>query len=63
MRSEGLLYLVCPSVCLSVFHSRTVGNEAARERYARLQRNKRSKNNVADLAKTTPFWQEKSAPL
>ena len=38
---------VCVSVCLSVYlYSRSTGNEAARERLARLQRNKRSKNNV-----------------
>ena len=54
---------VCVSVCLSVYlYSRTTGNEAAREQYTRLQRNKHSKNNVADLAKTAAFWQEKPAP-
>ena len=51
------------SVCLSVYlYSRTTCNEAARERFARLQRNKRSKYNVADWAKTAAFWQEKPAP-
>ena len=67
---RGLRYLVCPSVCLSVclsvrlfyLNSGTTGNKAARERYTRLQRNNRSKNNVADLAKTAAFWQEKPAP-
>ena len=50
-------------VCLSVYlYSRTTRNEAACERYTRLQRSKRSKNNVADLAKTAAFWQEKPAP-
>ena len=54
---------VCVSVCVSVYlNSGTTGNKAARERYTRLQRNKRSKNNVADLAKTAAFWQEKPAP-
>ena len=54
---------VCVCVCLSVYlYSRTRGNEAARERYTRLQRKKRSKNNVADLAKTAAFWQEKPTP-
>ena len=49
-------------VCLSVYlYSRTAGHEAARERYTRLQRNKRSNNNVADLAETAAFWQEKPA--
>ena len=58
----GLSVCVCLSVCLSVYlYSRTTGNEAARERYTHLQRNKRSKNNVADLAKTAAFWQEKPA--
>ena len=60
-----LLYLVCPSVCdvcVCLYTSRTAGNEAAREQYARLQRNTRTKNNVADLAKTAAFWQEKPAP-
>ena len=42
---------VCVCVCLSVnLYSRTAGNEAAGELYTRLQRNKRSNNNVADLA-------------
>ena len=70
---RGLQYLVCPSVCvcvsvclsvcLSVYlYSRTTGNEAACERYTRLQCNKCSKNNVADLAKMAAFWQEKPAP-
>ena len=50
---------VCLSVCLSVYlYSRTAGNEAARERYTRVQRNKRSNNNLADLAETAAFWQE-----
>ena len=54
---------VCVCVCVSVYlNSRTTGNEAACERYTRLQRSKRSKNNVADLVKTAAFWQEKSAP-
>ena len=54
---------MCVCVCLSVYlYSRTTGNEAARERYTHLWRNKRSKNNVADLAKTATFWQEKPAP-
>ena len=53
---------LCVCVCLSVdLYSRTAGNEAARERYTRLQRNKRSNNNVADLAETAAFWQEKPA--
>ena len=60
---RGLRYLVCVCVCLSVYlNSRTTGNEAARERYTRLQRSKRSKNNVADVAKAAAFWQEKPAP-
>ena len=60
----GLSVCVCVCVCLSVYlYSRTTGNKAARERYTRLQRNKRSKNNVADLAKTAALWQEKPAPL
>ena len=55
--------LVCVCVCLHVYlYSRTAGNEAARERYTRLQRNKRSNNNVADLAETAAFWQEKLVP-
>ena len=54
--------MVCPSVCLTDLNSGTTGNKAARERYTRLQRNNRSKNNVADLAKTAEFWQEKPAP-
>ena len=49
------------SVCLSDL-SGTTGNKAVRERYTRLQRNNRSKNNVADLAKTSKFLQEKPAP-
>ena len=53
---------VCLSVCLFYLNSGTTGNKAARERYTRLQRNNRSKNNVADLAKTAAFWQEKPAP-
>ena len=58
----GLSVYVC--VCLSsYFYSRTTGNEAAHELYTRLQRNKCSKNNVADLAKTAAFWQEKPALL
>ena len=67
---RGLRYLVCPSVCvcvcvcLSVYlNPRTTGNEVACERYTRLQGSKRSKNNVADLAKTAAFWPEKSAML
>ena len=59
---RGLRYLVCPSVCLTDLNSGTTGNKAARVRYTRLQRNNRSKNNVADLAKTAEFWQEKPAP-
>ena len=51
---------VCLSVCLPLFSN--YGNEAARERYTHLQRNKHSKDNVADLAKTAAFWQEKPAP-
>ena len=71
MRSEGygtwsVRLCVCLSVCLSVclfyLNSGTTGNKAARERYTRLQRNNRSKNNVADLAKTAAFWQKKPAP-
>ena len=67
MRSEGygtwsLHLCVFLSLCLSTFNSRTTGNEAACERYTHLQRNKHSKNNVADLAKTAAFWQEKPAP-
>ena len=59
--SVRLCVCVCVSVCLSVYlYSRTEGNEAARQRYTRLQRNKRS-NNVADLAETVAFWQEKQA--
>ena len=58
MRSEG--YVLCPSVCVSTFI--TTGNEAARKWYTCLQRHKRSKNNVANLAKTAAFWQEKLAP-
>ena len=54
---------MCVCVCLSVYlYSRTTGNKAARERYTRLQCNKRSKNNVVNLAKTAAFWQEKPAP-
>ena len=53
---------VCVCVCLSVYlYSPTTDNKAARERYACLQRNKRSKNNVANLVKTAAFWQEKPA--
>ena len=49
---RGLLYLVCPSVCLSVHdYSRTAGNEGASERYQQLQRNKRSKIKKAILLK------------
>ena len=54
--------MVCPSVCLTDLNSGNTGNKAARERYTRLQPNNRSKNNVADLAKTAAFWQEKPAP-
>ena len=44
------------SVCLSLYlYSRTTGNEAVRERYTRLQHNKRSKNNVANFAITAAF--------
>ena len=39
---------VCVSVCL--LNSWTTGNEAACERYTRLQRSKRSKNNLAEMA-------------
>ena len=62
MRSEGyctwsVRLCVCVSVCLSVYlYSRTTGNEAARERYARFQHNTRSKNNVADLAVAPPDY-------
>ena len=60
---QGLRYFVRPSVCLSVYlYFLTTGNEAARERYTRIQRNKRSKNNVANLAKIAAFWQRKPAP-
>ena len=65
MRREGygtwsVHLCVCVSVCLSLYlYSRTTGNEAACERYTRLQRNKCSDNNVANLAKTAGFWQEK----
>ena len=56
MRSEGYgTWSVCLCVCLSDLNSGTTGNKAARERYTRLQRNKCSKNNVADLAKTAAF--------
>ena len=48
-------------MCLTDLNSRTTGNKAARERCTRLQRNNRSKINVADLAKTAEFWQEKPA--
>ena len=63
---RGLRYLVCPSVCvcvcLSVYlNSRAAGNKAAREWYTCLLRNKHSKNNAADLAKTAAFWLEKLA--
>ena len=66
---RGLRYLVCPSVCLCVclsvclfyLNSGTTGNKSARERYTHLQRNKRSKNNVADLAKTAAFQKQKPA--
>ena len=37
-------------------------SSVARERYTCLQHKKRSKNYVADLAKTAAFWQEKPAP-
>ena len=65
---RGLQYLVCPSVrlcaCVSVYlYSQTTGNEVAHEQYTHLQCNKCSKNNVANLAKTAAFWQEKLAPL
>ena len=51
---------LCVCVCLSTF----ILELQATKRYvnACLQRNKRSKNNVADLAKTAAFWQEKPAP-
>ena len=55
---------VCLSVCLSTFihKQQATGNEAAREQYTHLQHNKRSKNNVADLAKTAVSWQGEQAP-
>ena len=68
MCSEGYSTLsvclsVCLFVCLSVYlYSIATGNEAAREQYTRLQHNKLSKNNVADLAKTIAFQQEKQIP-
>ena len=63
MRSEGYgTWSVRLCVCLTDLNSGTTGNKAARVRYTRLQRNNRSKNNVADLAKTAEFWQEKPAP-
>ena len=62
MRSEGYgTWSVRLCVCLTDLNSGTTGNKAARVRYTRLQRNNRSKNNVADLAKTAEFWQEKPA--
>ena len=51
-------------VCLSVYlYCRTTGNEAVCEWYPPLQCNKLSNSNVADLAKTAAFWQEKLSPL
>ena len=62
MRREGYgTWSVSLCVCLSVYlYSRTTSNEVARERYTRLQRNKRSKNNMADLGKTAALRQVKS---
>ena len=50
--------VLCQSVCLSDY-SGTTGNEAASERYQKLQCNKRLKND--DFAKTTAFESEKLA--
>ena len=62
MRSEGYgTWSVRLCVCLSDLNSGTTGNKVVHERYTHLQRNKHSKNNVADLAKTAEFWQEKPA--
>ena len=63
MHSEGYgTWSVRLCVCVFVYlYSQTTGNEAAHERYTHLQHNKRLKNNVADLAKTAAFWQEKLA--
>ena len=53
----------CLSVCLSTFTLELQATKRHVNGNARLQRNKRPKNNVADLAKTATFWQEKPAPL
>ena len=56
MRSEGY------GSCLSVYvNSRTTCYGAAYERYKQLQRNKCSKNNVANFAETSEF--EREIPL
>ena len=63
MRNEG--YGIW-SVRLCVLLTLTLELQATKRHaygiYTRLQRNNRSKNNVADLAKTAEFWQEKPAP-
>ena len=58
-RATVLGLCVCVSVCLFYLNSGITGNKAACERYTRLQRNKRSKNNVAHLAKTAAWFPKK----